>query len=90
LGDEYKSWSSSWWSFLHSPVTPSLLGTILQLFSQKPRRPKSSYFNPFQSYVRPRPTLWFSCSRCFSWSLTLSNPIFLPPTYPPALIYFGR
>jgi hypothetical protein len=22
--------------------------------------------------------------------LTLSNPIFLPPTYSPALIYFGR
>jgi hypothetical protein len=25
-----------------------------------------------------------------SWSLTLSNPIFLPPVYSPALIYFGR
>jgi hypothetical protein len=23
-------------------------------------------------------------------SLTLSNPIFLPPAYSPALIYFGR
>jgi hypothetical protein len=23
-------------------------------------------------------------------ALTLSNPIFLPPTYSPALIYFGR
>jgi hypothetical protein len=37
-----------------------------------------------------RPTLWFSCSRHFSWSLTLSNPIALPPTYSPTLIYFGR
>jgi hypothetical protein len=25
-----------------------------------------------------------------SYILTLSNPIFLPPTYSPALIYFGR
>jgi hypothetical protein len=47
-------------------------------------------FNPFRSYVGPRPTLWFSCLRRFSWSLTLSNPIFLPPAYSPALIYFGR
>jgi hypothetical protein len=47
-------------------------------------------FNPFRSYVRPRPTLWFSCSRRFSLSLTLPNPIFLPPSYSPALIYFGR
>jgi hypothetical protein len=36
------------------------------------------------------PTLWFSRSRCFSWSSTLSNLIFLPPTYSPALIYFGQ
>jgi hypothetical protein len=46
-------------------------------------------FNPFRSYVGPRPTLWFSCFWRFSWSLTLSNPIFLPPAYSPALIYFG-
>jgi hypothetical protein len=46
--------------------------------------------NPFWSYVRPCLTLWFSCSRRFSWSITLSNPIFLPPAYSPALIYFGR
>jgi hypothetical protein len=32
----------------------------------------------------------FSCSWHFSWSLTLSNPIFLPPTYSQVLIYFGR
>jgi hypothetical protein len=50
----------------------------------------SSFINPFWSYVRPCPTLWFSCFRRLSWSLTLSNPIFLPPTYSPALIYFGR
>jgi hypothetical protein len=24
------------------------------------------------------------------WHLTLSNPVFLPPAYSPALIYFGR
>jgi hypothetical protein len=47
-------------------------------------------FNPFRSYVGLRQTLWFSCSRRFSWSLTLTNPIFLPPAYSPALIYFGR
>jgi hypothetical protein len=46
--------------------------------------------NPFRSYVGPRTTLWFSCSRRFSWSSTLSNPIFLPHSYSPALIYFGR
>jgi hypothetical protein len=49
-----------------------------------------SVFNHFRSYVGPRPTLWFSCSRLFSWSLTLSNPIFLPTAYSPTLIYFGR
>jgi hypothetical protein len=47
-------------------------------------------FNPFWSYVRPHLTLWFSCSNRFSWSLTLSNPIFLPHAYSLALIYFGR
>jgi hypothetical protein len=47
-------------------------------------------FNAFRSYVGPHPTLWFSCSRRFSWSLTLSTPIFLPPAYSSALIYFGR
>jgi hypothetical protein len=46
--------------------------------------------NPFRSYVGSGPILWFSCSRHFSWSLTLSNPIFLPPTYSPPLIYFGQ
>jgi hypothetical protein len=45
--------------------------------------------NPFRSYVGPCLTLWFSCSWRFSWSLTFSNPIFLPPAYSPALIYFG-
>jgi hypothetical protein len=50
----------------------------------------SRVFNPFRSYVWPHPTLWFSCSRLFSWSLILSNSIFLPLAYSPALIYFGR
>jgi hypothetical protein len=50
----------------------------------------SLLLNPFQSYVGPRPTLWFSCSRRFSWSLALTNPIFLPLAYSPVLIYFGR
>jgi hypothetical protein len=48
-----------------------------------------SCINPFQSYVGPRLTLRVFCSQRFSWSLTLSNPIFLPPAYSPALIYFG-
>jgi hypothetical protein len=46
-------------------------------------RDETPSFNPFGSYVGPCPTLWFS------WSLTLSNPIFLPPAYSLALIYFG-
>jgi hypothetical protein len=46
--------------------------------------------NPFRFYVGPCPTLWLPCSRCFSWSLTLSDPIFLPPAYSPALINLGR
>jgi hypothetical protein len=65
--------------------------------SSSPSSPSSSSSPPpppFSSsaisYVGPRPTLWFSCSRRFSWSLTLSNPIFLPPAYSPALFYFGR
>jgi hypothetical protein len=28
LGEEYRSWTSSLWSFLHSPVTSSLLGEL--------------------------------------------------------------
>jgi hypothetical protein len=48
------------------------------------------YINPLWSYVGTRPTLWFSCSRRFSWSLALSNPIILPPAYSLVLIYFGR
>jgi hypothetical protein len=31
LGEEYKSWSSSLCSFLHSPVTSSLLGPNILL-----------------------------------------------------------
>jgi hypothetical protein len=31
LGEEYRSWSSSLWSFLHSPVTSSLLGPNILL-----------------------------------------------------------
>jgi hypothetical protein len=46
--------------------------------------------SPFRSYFGPRPILWFSWSRRLSWSLTLSDPIFLPSAYSPALIYFGR
>jgi hypothetical protein len=33
--------------------------------------------------------LMFCISRCFSPSVTLSNPIFLPSAYSPALTYFG-
>jgi hypothetical protein len=51
---------------------------------------EATNLNPFRTYVRPRPKLWFFCTRRFSWSLTLSIPIFLPPAYSPALIYFGR
>jgi hypothetical protein len=52
--------------------------------------PENIAVNPFQSHVGPRPTLWFSCSRRVSWSLTLSNPIFLPAAYSPPPIYFER
>jgi hypothetical protein len=34
LGEEYRSWSSSLWSFLHYPVTPSLLGPNIPLNTQ--------------------------------------------------------
>jgi hypothetical protein len=40
-----------------------------------------SWINPFR---------WFSCSRRFSWSLTVPNPIFLSLAYSTALIYFER
>jgi hypothetical protein len=60
-----------------------------KLMQTQNKNTKCHHINPFWSYVGPRPT-WFSCSRRFSWSLTLSNPIFLPPAYSPALIYFGR
>jgi hypothetical protein len=39
LGDEYKSWSSSFYSFLHPPVTPSIFGPNIlfsTLFSDTP------------------------------------------------------
>ena len=44
LGQQYRSLSSSLCSFLHSPVTSSLLGpnTLLKLYSQTP----SAYFPP--------------------------------------------
>jgi hypothetical protein len=45
--------------------------------------------NPFRSYVGPSDIMIFLFPT-LSWSLTLSNPIFLPPTYSPALIYFGQ
>jgi hypothetical protein len=57
---------------------------------REPQYIRLNEFNPFQSHVGPRQTLWFSCSRRFSWFLTLSHPIFLPPAYSQALIYFGR
>jgi hypothetical protein len=31
LGEEYKSWSSSWWSFLYSPFTSPLLAPNILL-----------------------------------------------------------
>jgi hypothetical protein len=31
VGKEYRSWCSSLWSFLHSPVTSSLLGPNILL-----------------------------------------------------------
>jgi hypothetical protein len=33
VGEEYKSWSSSLWSFLHSPATSSLLRPDTLLYS---------------------------------------------------------
>jgi hypothetical protein len=35
-------------------------------------------------------TLLTGWKRKRGWPLTLSNPIFLPPAYSPALIYFGQ
>jgi hypothetical protein len=31
VGEEYRSWGSSLWGFLHSPVTSSLLGPNILL-----------------------------------------------------------
>jgi hypothetical protein len=36
LGEEYKLWSSSFWNFLHPPVTSSLFGPNILLSSQTP------------------------------------------------------
>jgi hypothetical protein len=33
VGEQYRSWSFSLWSFLHSPVTPSLLGPNILLYT---------------------------------------------------------
>jgi hypothetical protein len=52
------------------------------------RQKNLTVFNPFRSYVGHRPTLWFSCSRSFSWSLTLYNTNFLPPAYSPSSYLF--
>jgi hypothetical protein len=67
--------------------TSTLFWLLYDFFWMIQRR---MHFNPFRSYVGPRPTLWFSCSRRLSWSLTHSNPIFLLPAYSPGIIYFGR
>jgi hypothetical protein len=45
LGKEWRSWSSSLWSFLHSPVTSSLLGPSVllnSLFLPQCQRPSST------------------------------------------------
>jgi hypothetical protein len=48
------------------------------------------------SSIRHSPTLAAGNNNLLHWlhaitlTLTLSNPIFLPPAYSPALIYFGR
>jgi hypothetical protein len=46
VGEEYRSWSSSLWSFLHSPVTSSLLGPTP--YSQTP----SAYVPPSVSATK--------------------------------------
>jgi hypothetical protein len=86
---------SLFWFWSSSSPDPFLSGSVLLGWRDISRHPSLSFadingLNLFRSYVGPRPTLWFSCSRRFSWFLTLLNPIFLPPEYSPALIYFGR
>jgi hypothetical protein len=45
--------------------------------------------NPFRSYVGPRPTLWFSCSRILSLSLPFPIQFFCHPHYPQLLFILG-
>jgi hypothetical protein len=53
VGEQYRSWSSSLWSFLHSPVTPSLLAPNV-LLNTILKHPQPTLFPQFQ---RPRFTL---------------------------------
>jgi hypothetical protein len=50
---------------------------------------KHNNSNPFRSYVRPHPTLWFSRSWRFSWSLTFPIQFFYHPHTPQLLFILG-
>jgi hypothetical protein len=48
VGDQYRSWSSSLWGFLHSPVTSSILGPNILLKHPQPQCQLPS-FTPIQN-----------------------------------------
>jgi hypothetical protein len=64
FSDEYRSWSSSLCSFLHSPVTSSLLGPNIVPYSQTPSAyvPPSMCVTKFHTQTNQQAKLWFSVS----------------------------
>jgi hypothetical protein len=72
LGEQYRSWSSSLWSFLHSPVISPLLGSntpLNTLFSNTPAYvPPLMSVNKFQC---PKPSFTPILNNSVSYSLYL-------------------
>jgi hypothetical protein len=65
LGEEYRSWSSSLWSFLLSPVTSSLLGSNFSTpYSQTPSSyvPLSMSATKFHTHTKQQAKLYFCIS----------------------------
>jgi hypothetical protein len=51
VGEEYRSWGSSLWSFLHSPATSPLLGPNISAQHPISQRP-SAYVSPSTSATK--------------------------------------
>jgi hypothetical protein len=63
-----------------------MFSVITNIYNKKTKGPTLTLSDPMSDLVRH----YDFRSRWFSWSLTLSSPIFLPPVYSPTIIYFGR